>query len=105
MMGTYVAVAPCARANARMPFTELWLSNVSRNRSPGPNGYDSPISLSARLALPANTTSHSSGDALKKRRIARRARATHSVATDDEGLVECGLPHRCVLRNSKCRAI
>ena len=28
--GVYVTVAPAAAANSRMPFTELWLSNVSR---------------------------------------------------------------------------
>src|SRR5438105_15328993 len=97
----YVAVAPRDRANSRLPFTELWLSNVSRNRSPGPNGYDSPTSFSARLALPAKTTSHSSGEALKNLRMARRARDTYSVAIEDEGFVECGLPSRWRLRNSK----
>jgi hypothetical protein len=34
-----------------MPFTELWLSNVARNRSCGPNGYASPTSRSAPVAL------------------------------------------------------
>ena len=55
-----------------MPFTELWLSNVSRNRSPGPNGYDSPTSFSAWLALAVKITTHSSGEALKNRSTAPR---------------------------------
>jgi hypothetical protein len=36
--GTYVIAAPRAFANSRMPFTELWLSNVSRKRPPGAKG-------------------------------------------------------------------
>ena len=50
-MGTYSVRAPQARSNSRMPLTELWLSKVSRNWSPGSKGYDSPTSLSAWLAL------------------------------------------------------
>ena len=51
------------------------------------------MSLSAWLALAVKTTAHSSGDALKNRSTARRARATYSVARDEVGLVECGLPN------------
>ena len=56
-----------------MPLTELWLSAVRRNRLPAVNGYDSPTSLSAALALAVKTTVYSSGEALKNAKTARRA--------------------------------
>ncbi len=64
---------PAHRANSRMPLTELWLSAVSRNWLPAVNGYDSPTSLSAPLALAVKTTVYSSGEALKNAKTARRA--------------------------------
>jgi hypothetical protein len=48
-----------------MPLTELWLSKVSRKRPPRSNGYDSPTSLSAPLALAVKITTYSSGSARK----------------------------------------
>ena len=44
-------VRPRARANSRMPLTELWLSNGQQEGRPGPKGKDSPTSFSAPLAL------------------------------------------------------
>ena len=85
-------MAPLARANSRIPFTELWLSNVSRKRLPGPKGYDSPTSFSAWLALVVKMTAHSSGDALKNASTRCRTRAIDAVEKEDVGLVECGLP-------------
>jgi hypothetical protein len=64
VVGRYVVVAPHARANSRIPFTELWLSEVSRKRVPVSNGYASPTSLSAPVAFGVKTTLYSS-DALK----------------------------------------
>ena len=71
---------PRARANSRMPLTELWLSAVRSRRLPGSNGYDSPTSLSAAVALAVKMTSYSSGEALKNARIAgpRRVREAAS---------------------------
>ncbi len=88
----YVTPAPADRAYSRMPLTELWLSKVSRNRLPGPNGYDSPTSLSAWLALAVNTTTYSSGDAPKYSSTWCRARSTNSVASREVGLSEWGFP-------------
>ena len=61
--------APLARANCRIPLTELWLSKVSRNRLPGPKGKDSPTSRSAPVAFGVKMTSYSSGEARKNSRI------------------------------------
>jgi hypothetical protein len=83
-----------------MPLAELWLSNVNRNRSPASNGYDSPINFSAWLALAVKITAQVSGAALKKRSTALRARATYSVALDDVGLVEWGLPKSSVRKSA-----
>ena len=84
--------APCDRANSRIPFTELWLSKVRRNRPPGPNGYDSPTSFRAWLALPVKMTQYSSGDALKNDWTCRRASLTSAVERRAVGLSECGFP-------------
>ena len=53
------------------------------------------MSFSAWLAFAVKTTVHSSGEALKNRSTARRARVMCSVALDDVGFVECGLPKSC----------
>ena len=84
--------APFARANSRMPLTELWLSHVARNRSSGPNGYASPTSRSAPVAFGVKMQAYSPGGALKWRSTAARARSTSAVDADDVGLTECGLP-------------
>ena len=80
--------APADLAYSLMPLTELWLSKVSRNRFSGPNGYDSPTSLSAWLALAVKTTTYSSGEAPKYASTWRLARSTNSVASRDVGLSE-----------------
>ena len=90
--GTYTVCAPRARANSRMPFTELWLSKVRRNVPPASNGYDSPTSFSAWLALFTKTHTYSSGAALKYRSTAARHRSTSSDDRTDVGFEECGLP-------------
>ncbi len=64
--GTYSTAAPWRRANSRIPFTELWLSNVRANVPPGPNRYDSPTAFRAPVAFGVNTHRYSSGGALKK---------------------------------------
>ena len=56
-----------------MPFTELWLSAVSRSRPLRTNGNDSPTSFSAAEAFAVKTTAYSSGEAPTKSRIAARA--------------------------------
>ena len=61
MLGTYVVAVPDARANSRRPFTELWLSDVSRRRLPASNGYASPTSLSAPVAFGVKMTLYSAG--------------------------------------------
>ena len=48
-----------------MPFTELWLSNVSRYSPSAPKGYASPTSFSACVAFAVKMTAYSSGSALK----------------------------------------
>ena len=75
-----------------MPLTELWLSNVARKRSPGRNGYASPTSRSAPVALGVKMQAYSLAGALKNRSTAARACSTSTVAADDVGLTECGLP-------------
>src|SRR4051794_19050352 len=76
-----------------MPLTELWLSKVARKRSPGPNGYASPTSRSAPVALGVKMQAYSSSEALKWRSTAVRACSTRTVEADDVGLTECGLPY------------
>ncbi len=75
-----------------MPLTELWLSAVRSRRPPGSNGYDSPTSRSAAVALAVKTTSYSSGEALKNARMLARAASANRVEAADAGLSECGLP-------------
>ena len=96
----YRTGAPRARANSRIPFTELWSSAVSRNPRFGPNGYDSPTSLRAAVALAVKITMYSSGDAERKSRTARRAEPAIAVAAREAGLFECGLPRVAAPRRS-----
>ena len=84
-----------------MPLTELWLSKVSRKRSPGRNGYDSPTRLSAPVALGVKIATYSSGDAWKKSSTAARACSTSSVIAAEVGLTECGLPKTRSRRSSQ----
>ena len=84
---------PRARANSRMPLTELWLSNVSRKRSPARNGYASATSRSAPVALAVKITSYSSGEAPEDPSTAARARSIASAVAAEVGLIECGLPN------------
>ena len=58
--GTYSVTEPRALANSLIPVTELWLSSVSTNRVRGPNGYASPTSRHAPLALGVKMTAYSS---------------------------------------------
>ena len=84
--------APFARANSRMPLTELWLSNVARNR----------LSRRERVRLadePQRARGVRREDAgvlalgrVKWRSTAARACSTSTVAADEVGLTECGLP-------------
>ena len=83
---------PGARANSRIPLTELWLSAVRTSRLRSLNGYDSPTSLSAALAFAVKTTVYSSGEAFTNDSTAARARSASSVAAREVGLSECGLP-------------
>ena len=75
-----------------MPLTELWLSKVARKRSCGPNGYASATSRSAPVALGVKMQAYSLSGALKYRSTAARARSTSTVAADEVGLTEWGLP-------------
>ena len=75
-----------------MPFTELWLSAVSANAAPGPNGYDSPSSFSAPVAFCVKIARYSSGDALKYRSTSPRVFSTSSPIASDVRFFECGLP-------------
>ncbi len=104
MLGTYVVSTPRLWANSRIPLTELWLSKVSRNRSPGRNGYASPTSRSAPVAFGVKTQTHSSSAARKKRRTAARACSASSVAAVEVGLSEWGLPRTLVRSSSRCSA-
>ena len=99
-LGTYVVSAPRARANSRIPLTELWLSKVSRNRSPAWNGYASPTRRSAPVAFGVKIATYSSGEALKNSSTCARARSASSVLAAEVGLIECGLP-RTVLSSSR----
>ena len=48
-----------------MPLTELWLSNSARKRPSGVNGYASPTSRRAPVALGVKMQAYSLSDALK----------------------------------------
>ena len=74
--GTYPIGAPRNLANSRMPWTELWLSCVKTSWDRGPNGYASPTSRHAAVALGVKMATYSSGGALKCARTASRARST-----------------------------
>jgi hypothetical protein len=91
--GRYVVRARPVRANSRIPLIELWLSEVSTNRVPRRNGYASPTSRAAAVALAVKTTAYSSGSASRCRSTARRALSTNSVEAVDVGLTEWGLPN------------
>ena len=88
-----------------MPLTELWLSTVSANRPPGANGYASPTSRNAALALAVNTQRYSSRGARRKSQTACRACSTSSDEAAEAGLFECGLPRTRLLSSAACAAI
>src|SRR5690242_5088260 len=75
-----------------MPLTELWLSKVSTTSRPGPNGYASPTSRHAPVALGVKITAYSSAEALTKVSTARRADSTSPADAWEVGFSECGLP-------------
>lgn len=58
--GAYSTMAPFARANSRIPLTELWLSTVNSKRPPASKGYDSPTSFNAPEAFRVKTAVYSS---------------------------------------------
>ena len=94
------------RANSRMPLTELWLSKVRAKVPPGANGYDSPTSRRAALALAVKMQRYSSGGALKNSQHAAAGCArTSSVDASDVGLFECGLPSTLVRSRSAWASI
>jgi hypothetical protein len=66
------------------------------------NGYASPTSRAAPVALGVNTAAYSSGDALKCASTLARARSTSSVAAALVGFTECGLPNSVPDRRSAC---
>src|SRR5574339_339966 len=57
-----------------MPLTELWLSKVSRKRSPARNGKASPTRRSAPVAFGVKMATYSSGEAWKNASTEARAR-------------------------------
>ncbi len=85
-----------------MPLTELWLSKVSRKRSPGRNGYASPTRRSAPVAFGVKIVTYSSGEAWKNASTAARARSTSSVIAAEVGLSECGLPKTLSRSSARC---
>lgn len=70
--------APFARANSRIPCTELCASSGRRKAEAGVKGKASPTSLSAALALAVKTTVDPGG-ALKNERTAALAVAASAA--------------------------
>ncbi len=67
--------------------------------APLENGYDSPTSFNAALALAVKMARYSAGSALKKSKMELCALSTSWVAASDVGLDECGLPKTCSCSN------
>ena len=91
-----------ARANSRIPFTELWLSAVSSSCVPWLNGYDFAHVLQRAGRIGGEDGRVSSGGALNHSSTARRVCSTSVVIRCDEGLAECGLPKTCSFSSFAC---